>query len=471
MSTLGWSCTEQRRHLGEYLTGQMTTADLVLAGTHLETCHECGEELALWTRWKHALKQPSPLSPQHAQQLSARVMRALGDQVVFAPPHRRNGIMRATMAAAAVILVGIVTWQLLPKKIQARLPQHAERQEESPLVLGASAQVSLDEHVRLSTSDGAVARWRQEDNGDKFVSLERGSLSAEVSPLPGHSEFRVCTVRTCVRVIGTAFTLTAATNGDRDQVEVAHGLVAVSQADMPGIEIVLSAGDKIFAPWQGASAFALPADAPRSNKVSAPLTTLQRRPSERPECARPTRDAILSDPISAEGCLASAGVETWTLLADAYLKAKLPLRAYAVYLKIYREFPESREAESALFLLAKLEDDRGDSDAANRRFAEYLARYEHGEFAEEVMWRQAMLQVHARRFQLSIQLLERLVSSHPDGARIGDALFLLGSIYDRELENTERARTYYQRYLQLPEADEQVRETTRQRLSDLPDGK
>ena len=179
----------------------------------------------------------------------------------------------------------------------------------------------------------------------------------------------------------------------------------------------------------------------------------------------------MSDPISAEGCLASAGVETWTLLADAYLKAKLPLRAYAVYLKIYREFPESREAESALFLLAKLEDDRGDSDAANRRFAEYLARYEHGEFAEEVMWRQAMLQVHARRFQLSIQLLERLVSSHPDGARIGDALFLLGSIYDRELENTERARTYYQRYLQLPEADEQVRETTRQRLSDLPDGK
>lgn len=459
-----WSCRRQRRVLFSLLHGDLQGAELIAAQAHLDACADCRADMQRWSRGKDALKSaPIMLSARHAQALTARIGDALAQE------RRRNdvparmrvafGVWQAAAVAAAILLVVIGSaWLRRPVPPMERL-QHVSAAATPAEIVAIAPGVAraLSKDVTVSASSGALLVWHSAPEGGGTLMLDAGTIDVTVDPLRAPGELVVQTAATRVRVIGTAFTVTAAAPGHGDRVRVEHGVVAVASTAWTDAELVLRAGDALDVPW-GERA-----------RVSVPIAL---RPSGEPK--RPTSDAcaaktlpaaIAADPSAAEPCV--HGATEWAMLGDAFVKAKQPARAHAAYTKVYRDFPASPEAESALYYLGVLESERGEVRAADRRVQEYLRRYPKGDFVDDALWRRATHEVSKKSFTRAADLLRTLIDGSPRSARATEALFLLASICDRELDDHGCALEAYRAFSVRGDAEPRLKMKALERLGEL----
>ncbi|UII33919.1 tetratricopeptide repeat protein [Fulvivirga ulvae] len=73
--------------------------------------------------------------------------------------------------------------------------------------------------------------------------------------------------------------------------------------------------------------------------------------------------------------------------------------------------------------------------------------YEGHSLSDELLWKEADIQKKLGHFELSISLLQEIVDKYDDDILSDDAYFTIGSIYDRQLNDPERAMEIYRTFL------------------------
>jgi len=66
---------------------------------------------------------------------------------------------------------------------------------------------------------------------------------------------------------------------------------------------------------------------------------------------------------------------------------------------------------------------------------------------DEIMYRQAELNMEIGRFDVAVALLQNVVDNYGEDILGDDSLFLLGTIYEDQLNEKEKAKEIYQRFL------------------------
>jgi hypothetical protein len=422
------------------------------AQAHLETCADCRAQLSQWEIWKVSLSSATPhLSSLRIHNLANHIVHVMASNSDHDHEEQARPLWPWVLggALAAVLTLFVLTWLLTP--VHTEGVTTAWRSEANPPTLEA----------RVTLSGDGDADWRTSDDGQREIFLARGMLTARVEPLALGERFSLCTASTCVRVIGTEFSVRTA-DSEPDSIAVYHGVVSVSPSDAPWAELILRAGESLSVPWHSERRQSSTEERRRPDPASA-LKALGRD-----TCAA-SANAIFVDPEGAEHCFlhlgyGRIGAERWASLADAYWKAHKSTAAYAAYQSVYREFPKSPEAESALFFLAEIEEERGNDGAARGRLGEYLRRYPHGDFRSEVAWHEANIAVRSREFARAVEILGRLTDT---GAHQSDALFLLAAIHDRELGEPARAIALYRAYVRRSDVDAALRARAKERLRQL----
>ena len=112
------------------------------------------------------------------------------------------------------------------------------------LTLGVNqeAQVAFTDGTRMDLGATSAMRLSGIDQAGARISLENGSLSAEVSKQPTGSHFQVATKEALLTVLGTKFTATKMPWGTR--VEVSEGVVR-TRRQTDGQEVEVGAGSRV----------------------------------------------------------------------------------------------------------------------------------------------------------------------------------------------------------------------------------
>jgi hypothetical protein len=278
---------------------------------------------------------------------------------------------------------------------------------------------------------GALARIESVDRHGATVRLERGMIHAAIEH---RSDTRWTMLAGPFRifVIGTKFSLSWDPSGRQLNLSLTEGAVQL-QGPLVGSQRVSSSQsvrvdlETQTVQWSGADAGAVvassepgggePAVEPPSSAdpVERPRPDPAPRPSLRPgdSIARGSgsRAPLRTQPARPE----SEAVETASSLLTRAEQARLDgdaARARALYLSVDRLFPTSREASTAIFLLARL---RADVDrdwrGAAEDFSRYLSVAPDGPFAEAAAGRRIEALLRAGDFvgarQRSTEYLQR----------------------------------------------------------------
>lgn len=197
----------------------------------------------------------------HAARAGARPITARRLRVAAHPPSRRRPLLWLAAAASVLLAVGIL---LLPTGSGPEVAPlahvvtvgegvrrvHDGRSEAvhvgAPLRAGDRVEVPALTFAELRFADGSVVRVA----GDSTVvmparaagrlRLQRGELTAEVTPQPAGTVFAIATDHAVATVLGTRFTLAVTRSTTR--LTVAHGRVHLS-ADADPSGLVVAAGD------------------------------------------------------------------------------------------------------------------------------------------------------------------------------------------------------------------------------------
>jgi tetratricopeptide (TPR) repeat protein len=268
----------------------------------------------------------------------------------------------------------------------------------------------------LKLTRHALAHVEEAVSRSPVVRLDRGSVELDVQPLPIGQELRVCTHLTCVRVIGTHFSVQHGRPEQSDVVSVEHGLVAVSPADMPDIEVILGAGETFTSPWHNApNDTALGSDDESDPVTKAPTPVSESRP------------------------------EAWMKRAESYLQTGQTSAALAVFDELQRRFPIHPLAAEAAYAAATTAFDDGREREGLRRMKHYVERFPHGTFIADALWRLGTTAMKAKQNDQACAWLERLLTVSTVSARRAEAAFLLAGL--REVSDSALAIRLYQRVL------------------------
>ena len=301
---------------------------------------------ARWDRIERNLRDRLEQEPISARRAAVREERSPRPVVAF------------VLAGAAASIIGAFAWSAMhPASHVAEHPAHTVTHVETR---DAPSHVAVGESSLDVAAHSALGIEGNDDTGVN-VSLDRGAIDCEVSPRHGRPPFIVHAGDVTVRVVGTHFHVDH--EDGQTHVSVQHGAVEV---DSHGEKTLVAAGSS----WPVVEHSAIsPEDLPRVQTAQA----VHSAPSATVSAQAP------SSPSPRERYDRAAAIES-THPDEA--------------LSIYRELASGTDswAMNALYAEARLELERGNKDAARKRFADYLQRYPTGPNANDARELSAKLQ-------------------------------------------------------------------------------
>jgi len=294
---------------------------------------------------------------------------------------RRGRLVAAVTLAAAAAVAGIAGRAFLERQTSA----------DARLVTTESASQFTIGESSLDVAPRSTVLVHGDDAHGVDVVLDRGGVTCEVAPRRGRPAFVVDAGEVRVRVVGTRFTVQR--EGSTAGVHVDHGAVEVTSR---GAVTMLHDGES----WPSAPVAAASPTAPPSlvapvapvAEAVAPVPVASSRslrkhggrhalpaPSEPTPASAPDGTAVTTAPVAAAALPAASPREQFE--AAAKLEASQPTRAA----DLYRSLADggSGWAPNGLFALARLQVDRGQAVEAKQLLRGYLARYPHGQNAED----------------------------------------------------------------------------------------
>ena len=404
---MAMSCGQVGRLSVASAGGHATEAERLELEAHFATCARCAAEHAIVLGATRALRSAEPGVLSSAAR--ERVRRAALAGRAHAPVTARRfgwplaGGAVLAMAAAVAIWIGVRNpseLSVIGGDVTVAAAPAAPGQQPGgggavQAVQGMIVRSARGGEVKLADASTALAPateivWRHER---RVVELREGSLTVDVVHRPGQ-HFEVRTPRFVVEVVGTRFSV------DLAGVRTERGTVRV-----------LSLDRKLIGTLEGGHAWRLP-----TPRAETPPPT----PAEAPEppAAPP---AIVAAPAPAEdgsairlararralargkagearrivkplfGLGRDVAAEARAIHAESYLSEGRHEDAVAAYRVVFRDFPLTPQAESALYAVAQLESEHGRPAEARTALQAYLARYPHGRFAKEAADRLARI--------------------------------------------------------------------------------
>jgi len=399
---MAMSCGQVGRLSVASAGGHATEAERLELEAHFATCARCTAEHAIVLGATRVLRSAEPGALSSAAR--ERVRRAALAQRGHAPVTARRfgwplaGGAVLAMAAAVAIWIGVRN----PSVVSVIggdvtvLPEFAAGGHE-PRGGGLIVRSEKGGEVKLADASAALAPatelvWRHDK---RVVELREGSLTVDVAHRPGQ-HFEVHTRFFVVEVVGTRFVV------DPGGVQTERGKVRVWSRD--GIVIgYLDAGQS----WRW------PPPRPQREKPASEPTETPAPPTQAPATTAvlpPVEDAAAIRLARARRALArgNAGearrivrplfglgrdvaAEARAIYAESYLSEGRYEDAVSGYRVVFRDFPHTPQAESALYAVAQLDSEHGKPGEARASLQAYLARYPHGRFAKEAADRLARI--------------------------------------------------------------------------------
>lgn len=459
MSHERWTCADLEPRLFVHLRDGLPVHDAVRAQAHLADCEACTAMTRRWSQWTDAIDEgtDAPLTREHATRLTDAIMSADVDVVATAPRKRSSlrWIGAAVAVAAASVLVVI-----------------APREQTDAPVLGGLSHGAV---IAVSTEPLRFGRVvmrgaaRVHVEGRSRIVVDEGNASFDVDPLLHGQELEACTARTCARVIGTSFQVVRGADGGRDRIVVAHGVVAVSAIDGGG-EVFLHAGESYEAPWSGVPVPPSPRAGEGSVKRSATQGEGARVDGPPPAafvCPRSDEAIARLAGRAALHCLEDASVDSLLAVAERMLSRNAPRDAELVFAELIERFPRDAAADHAAYSLAVIALSTDREYVARERLEHYLAHLPNGAFRADAAWRLATLLIRGRQMTRAARALTEVIDRSPSSSRRAEALFLLGSLNDRELDDKTGALVAYRRAIAEPSAAPDVKAAAEARLKEL----
>jgi len=385
--------------------GHATEAERLELEAHFATCARCAAEHAVVLGATRVLRSAEPGALSAAAR--ERVRRAALAGRAHAPVTARRlgwplaGGAVLAMAAAVAIWIGVRKPAEMAVAVVAGdvlvAPEFAAAGHE-PGGGGEQAFIVRSERggeVKLADASAALARatelvWRHDK---RVVELREGSLTVDVTHRPGQ-HFEVHTPLFIVEVVGTRFSV------DRDGVRTERGTVRVRMRDGQLIGYVdggqswkLTRTEEVEQPAPPAEMPAPPTAPPALTAApeAADDTAAIRLGRARRALARGNAGEArrIVKPLFALG--RDIAAEARAIHAESYLSEGRYADAIAGYRVVFRDFPHTPQAESALYAVGQLESEHGRPAEARASFEAYRARYPHGRFAKEAADRLARL--------------------------------------------------------------------------------
>ncbi len=254
------------------------------------------------------------------------------------------------------------------------------------------------EPTLLELADGSsvhvssLSRFKREAASDRFT-LAHGALSLSVHEREPSKRLIVETDELVATALGTQFSVkrSRVQNLFRSRVELVAGTVWVA-SKLDGVTRVLSPGDSLSIPPAEPANAAQPDRKLDSNPVSnrgGPGSSVAAAKRNKHAAASPThirRQIRAGETARAKQLIHQARVAKRTSAAElALLEAEVLLKdgqrelALRRYVRVFKQFPEARQAELALFAAAQLSGGRRALELTQR----YLAHYPSGHFARQ----------------------------------------------------------------------------------------
>ncbi len=87
-------------------------------------------------------------------------------------------------------------------------------------------------------------------------------------------------------------------------------------------------------------------------------------------------------------------------------------------------------------------------------YVEYASEYPNDTLAPEFLYKTADISMNVGRPQLTIVLFEKIIDNYPNYKNIPTIMFLMGYVYENQLNDYEKARNYYIDFLdKYPDSD------------------
>jgi ferric-dicitrate binding protein FerR (iron transport regulator) len=383
------------------LAEQATMAERLELEAHLAACARCHAEHAALADLRRLRQiEPDALGAVARERVRAAVLARPARVEAPARPLRRLfwplGAGAALAAAAASALWLSARTPAGPRVLGGDVVAEDVAGPGGPGA-GVALRSARSGEVQLGDARASLARateivWRRER---RRVDLRAGTATFDVDHRPGQS-FEVWTPRFVVDVVGTRFSV------DLGGVRTERGLVRV-----------LSVDGELIAHVAAGQAWSVPAPSPlgsepRRGSEPGPVPP---PPPEAPPAA--TVPAIPKAQLAGGGdgvaALASARAslargdaaaarrtleplfrmgrsvapEARALYAESYLIEGRYPDAEASYRALVGDYPRAPQAESALYAIAQLASEHGQTADARDAVARYLARYPRGRFAKE----------------------------------------------------------------------------------------
>jgi len=321
----------------------------------------------------------------------------------------------------------------------------------------AGIQLHFAEGSQIAFDPGARGRIRAIDQEGAHLAVDHGKAAFQIHKHEGR-RWLIEAGPFLVTVKGTIFTITWDPNGERFELRLRQGNVAVSGPTSKR-DIDLEAGQRLVVNLANAET-TISEDRPDGNDVAAGAPAVPAGPTvdPPPPPATPARfatrspakpatapitenrggvrwagdfaqgrwDHILKDAESGgiEATLDKASLDDLFILADAARYRHRPELARAALLAERRRFPEAQRTLAATFLLGRVEESRAGRYAqAIAWYDEYLAHTPTGSLAAEALGRKLMLtaELHgpARARPLAVDYLRRFPNgSYARSARL-----------------------------------------------------
>ena len=392
----------------------------------------------------------------------------LGEQVIVGRLNRLQagtwGWRARGLWAAAILPVLILATVLLwhsykPQAISYRIENGFANEERQVKPSGASLPiVRFSDGTEVRLAEGTQARIRFVTDRGAALAVDRGRLRAEVVA-SSKSEWRFDAGPFAVRVTGTAFELEWRPERDQFDLRLEHGSVSVT-APVANEPIPVRAGQWLtihprsnevlirdlttnppIAPVPPASSpndqnqtvpgsanpemSTSPGASPESHP--RPATSVETPRSWVTDLAQGRLDAIVRDAQARglEDCLAKAGSEDLSALADAARYTRQNDIAQKALLAQRRRYPGSRRAIEAAFLLGKLAETSHNDPAAIGFFDTYLADAPSGTYAAEALGRKMAIVQHASGSASARAIAENYLTKYPQGTYASAARAIL----------------------------------------------
>ena len=315
---------------------------------------------------------------------------------------------------------------------------------------------------------------------DVAISLEQGTLVAEVDPTEKNKHFHVHTRDAEITVTGTIFEVEVTPNGSG--VTVARGSVLVEPSGQPSIHV--ESGERVWLEAGHARRETLDAEARakviasldvaatpvpgEATKVSLEETealplpsTTSKKPKRR---AHPTRnvagDALLDagQCSEAQKAFAASGAK-WAADVRAGSAVEVGDCFYAqgdrdAALRVYREtanrFPQTLAGANARYEVGRVASQLGQRADAIAAFTAYAAQYPNAPLAPEALFRACSFQYEEGQLEQSLTCLKQYQAKYAHGRRNAEAALLEATLLRTVGNDCAGAIVAYDAYLKTP---------------------